>query len=84
MYVLGNDVVVSRLDGVGLVVFGLNELILEFGDGFDSFVGESDQTSVEGLLLGQERLNRGKVTSVVVRSDLSLFVWKRGRKRRWR
>ena len=57
-----------------MVVLGLDELVLEFGDGFDALVGESDETSVKRLLLRQECLNRGKVTAVVVAPDLSLFV----------
>ena len=58
-------------------MLGVDELVLEFGDGFDAFVGEGDESGVEGLLLGEQGLDRGQVAPVVVGSDLRLFVCRR-------
>ena len=71
---LGDNIVVSGLNGLGLIVLCLDELVLEFCDGFDTLVGEGDEASIEGLLLGQQSLDGGQVASVVVGADLSLFV----------
>ena len=80
---LGDNIVVSGLNGLGLIVLCLDELVLEFCDGFDTLVGEGDEASIEGLLLGQQSLDGGQVASVVVGADLSLFVC-RGIKKEYR
>ena len=69
-FVPGDDVLVSALYGWCLCVIGGHQLIFESGDGLDAFLLKSLQTSIESLLLSEESLYGGKVTSVVVRVHL--------------
>ena len=62
------------LDGLGLGVVGGHQRVFKGSDLLDSFLLKRTQTGIKGLLFGQESLDSGQVTAVVVRSDKALLL----------
>jgi hypothetical protein len=65
---------VLLVDGGRLDVVGPDELVLQRGDVLDALRLEGLESDVEGLLLGEQRLDAGQVPSELVRADMRLLV----------
>ena len=66
----GDDILVSALNGRCLGMIGSNQLVFECCNGLDTFLLESLQASIESLLLCQQGLHAGQVTTIVIRVHL--------------
>uniref|UniRef100_A0A2M3ZLE3 Uncharacterized protein n=1 Tax=Anopheles braziliensis TaxID=58242 RepID=A0A2M3ZLE3_9DIPT len=65
---------VTLQNGCRLCVVGADQLILQYSDVMDAFLFKRRETSIECLLLGEQRLNGRQVTTKLFRLDVVLLV----------